>query len=135
MSRRLNPTLADRLESPYSLLSRQGICDLGQARGFGDLSKTVALLGEADSGFECPIQCRHPKIRFAAVYRWPVQWLQAELSVFPRISSKGWAARGNSISPTLAASPDLASLSRKIEILPVEFRANIVARSFTGAKA
>ena len=34
-------------------MSRQGICDLNQARGVGDLSKTVALLGESDSGFEC----------------------------------------------------------------------------------
>src|SRR6516162_5495900 len=47
----INPTLADRLQSPYSLLSRQGICDLSQAHGVGDLSKTVALLGKADSGF------------------------------------------------------------------------------------
>ena len=49
----INPTLADRLQSPYSLLSREGICDLSQAHGVGDLSKTVALLGKADSGFSC----------------------------------------------------------------------------------
>jgi len=42
----INPTLADLTESPYSLLSRQGICDLGQARRVRDLSKTVVLLGK-----------------------------------------------------------------------------------------
>ena len=42
----INPTLADLTQSPYSLLSRQGICDLGYARGVSNRSPRHPLLSE-----------------------------------------------------------------------------------------
>src|SRR3984893_15593970 len=47
---RVNPTLADLAQSPYSPLLGQGVCDLRQACGVGDISKTVSLLGEGNAG-------------------------------------------------------------------------------------
>jgi hypothetical protein len=49
----INPTLAGLIQSPYSLLTRQGICDVSQARSVRNVSKAVALLGKLDSGFAC----------------------------------------------------------------------------------
>src|SRR5947209_10001181 len=45
----INPTLADLTQSPYSRSFRQGICDLRQACGVGDISKTVSFFGKANS--------------------------------------------------------------------------------------
>src|SRR5712671_2556873 len=47
---RINPTLADLAQSPYSPLFGQGVCDLRQACGVGDISKTISLLGEGNAG-------------------------------------------------------------------------------------
>jgi len=47
---RVNPTLADLAQSPYRPLFGQGVCDLGQACGVGDISKTVSLLREGNAG-------------------------------------------------------------------------------------
>src|SRR6266404_2537970 len=49
----VNPTLADLAQSPYSPLFGQGLCDLRQAGGVRDSSKTVPLLGEGDSRLAC----------------------------------------------------------------------------------
>src|SRR6202047_4953003 len=49
----VNPTLADLAQSPYSPLFGQGLCDLRQAGGVRDSSKTVSLLGEGDSRLAC----------------------------------------------------------------------------------
>src|SRR3979490_1232739 len=49
----VNPTLANLAQSPYSPLFGQGLCDLRQAGGVRDSSKTVSLLGEGDSRFAC----------------------------------------------------------------------------------
>ena len=45
---RINPTLADLDQAPYSTWGAHGICDTGKACGVGNLSETVALLGEFD---------------------------------------------------------------------------------------
>ena len=47
-ARRIDPPVADLAQAPYSRRLRQGICDPGQALRIRYLSKTVALLGEAD---------------------------------------------------------------------------------------
>src|SRR5689334_9996130 len=49
----INPTLADLTQPPYSPLLGQGVCDLRQARGVRDMSKTISFLCKADAGFEC----------------------------------------------------------------------------------
>src|SRR5258706_15764372 len=49
----VNPTLADLAQSPYSPVLGQGLCDLRQAGGVRDSSKTVSLLGEGDSRLAC----------------------------------------------------------------------------------
>src|ERR1700730_7234228 len=49
----VNPTLADLAQSLYSPLFGQGLCDLRQAGGVRDSSKTVSLLGEGDSRLAC----------------------------------------------------------------------------------
>ncbi len=45
----IDPTLAELAQPPYSLLLRQGVCDLRQARRVGDMSKTVAFFGKLDT--------------------------------------------------------------------------------------
>ena len=47
----VNPTLADLVQPPYSPRLGQGVCDLRQACGVGDMSKTVAFLSKANSCF------------------------------------------------------------------------------------
>src|SRR6267154_2145427 len=49
----INPTLAGRLQPPYSPLLGQGVCDLRQARGVRDMSKTISFLCKVDPGFAC----------------------------------------------------------------------------------
>src|SRR6202045_344143 len=44
----IDPTLADLAQSPYRPFFGQGVCDLGQACGVRDSSKTVSFLGKAD---------------------------------------------------------------------------------------
>src|SRR5689334_10927315 len=45
----VDPTLADLVQPPYSPGLGQGVCDLRQACGVGDMSKTVSFLGKANS--------------------------------------------------------------------------------------
>jgi hypothetical protein len=45
----INPTRTDLTQPPYSPLLGQGVCDLRQACGVGDVSKTVSFLRKADS--------------------------------------------------------------------------------------
>ena len=45
---RINPTLADLGQAPYSAWGAHGICDTGKGCGVGNLSETVALLGKSD---------------------------------------------------------------------------------------
>src|SRR5215471_12383069 len=47
----IDPTLADLAQSPYSPRFGQGVCDLRQACGVRDMSKTVSFLGKANSCF------------------------------------------------------------------------------------
>src|SRR5512133_399292 len=47
----INPTLAGLLQPPYSPLPGQGVCDLGQACGVRDMSKTIAIFCKADASF------------------------------------------------------------------------------------
>ena len=49
----IDPTLADLVQPPYSPGLGQGICDLRQACGVGDMSKTVSFLRKANS---CPVR-------------------------------------------------------------------------------
>ena len=49
----INPTLADLVQAPYSPWLGQGICDLSQACGVGNMSKTVSILSKADSCLVC----------------------------------------------------------------------------------
>ena len=42
----VDPPIADLAQTPYSRGLRQGVCELGQARGIGDLRETVSLLPE-----------------------------------------------------------------------------------------
>src|ERR1700694_3399576 len=46
----INPTLAGLTQPPYSPLLGQGVCDLCQASGVRDMSKTVSFLCKADAG-------------------------------------------------------------------------------------
>src|SRR5262249_45034996 len=48
-ARAVDPPVADLAQAPYSRITRPGICDPGQALRIRDLSKAVALLGEADA--------------------------------------------------------------------------------------
>src|ERR1700741_3308689 len=48
---RVNPTLADLAQSPYSPWFGQGLCDLRQACGVRDSSKAVSFLGEGNARF------------------------------------------------------------------------------------
>ena len=45
----INPTLADLVQSPYSPSFGQDVCDLRQACGVGNMSKTVAFFRKANS--------------------------------------------------------------------------------------
>jgi len=49
----VNPTLADLAQPPYSPCFGQGVCDLRQACGVRDMSKTVSFLGKADPRLAC----------------------------------------------------------------------------------
>jgi hypothetical protein len=49
----INPTLADLVQPPYSPGLGQGVCDLRQACGVGDMSKTVSFFSKADSCLTC----------------------------------------------------------------------------------
>src|SRR5205085_3824657 len=50
----INPTLADLAQPPYSPLFGQGVCDLRQACGVSDISKTVSFFCKADPRFARP---------------------------------------------------------------------------------
>src|SRR5262249_45631782 len=50
-ARRVNPTLAGLAQPPYRRFLGQGVCDLRQARGVRNMSKTIPLLGKVDSRF------------------------------------------------------------------------------------
>lgn len=47
----INPTFTGLAQPPYGPLLKQNVCDLCQACGVGDMSKTVSFLCKADSGF------------------------------------------------------------------------------------
>src|SRR5207249_3106951 len=49
----INPTLAGLTQPPYSPLRGQGVCDLRQAGGVRDMSKTISFLGKVDPGLAC----------------------------------------------------------------------------------
>jgi hypothetical protein len=44
----VNPPLADLAQSAYRPVLGQGVCDIRQAGGIRDCSKTVSVLGEGD---------------------------------------------------------------------------------------
>src|SRR5437660_10791282 len=49
----INPTLAGLTQPPYSPLLGQGVCDLRQAGGVRDMSKTISFLCKVDPGLAC----------------------------------------------------------------------------------
>src|SRR5436853_3663791 len=50
----MNPTLAGLIQPPYSPLLGQGVCDLRQARGVRDMSKTISFFCKVNPGFARP---------------------------------------------------------------------------------
>ena len=47
----INPTLAGLTQPPCSPLLGQSVCDLRQARGVRDMSKTISFFCKVDPGF------------------------------------------------------------------------------------
>src|SRR4029077_4267268 len=91
-----NPTLADLAQSPYSPLFGQGVCDLRQACGVGDISKTISLLVKA-----------MPALRaWQATYSWPFKITWAGKGGCPLTLMVRWPQSGSRMCPQHLEPPE-----------------------------